>query len=131
MESFKELDFVTTASTKRYHNCFSKLLQLTYCDRYLLDYLAEIADDDNRVFLSKPHREDFIIFIKKMSKGDIFYSDNTVRNSVMKLKELELILPIPKQEARYWINPLHFCKWRHTKRNNLVEYVGRQLEEAV
>lgn len=107
-EGVKLLEYSTkrivASKVCRFRNCIHLLAKLTKMERLLLDYLVEEMEEDNSVTNSKHQRERFIEFISDIS--GIKYSDRSVKNSFLKLKEVGLLISYSK--ADYYVNPLYY-----------------------
>lgn len=124
--------------TQRYHNCFPKLIQLNYMERFLLDYLAEIADPekDNKVNTRIEDRKDFINFMLRVStiagpEHQIIYKDSSVKGSLTTLKKLKFLIQPPERKGRgwCWLNPEHYWNGRPMLRINVINMIERELNE--
>jgi len=118
----------TVKSAKRYFNNLYKIIQLNYSEIYLLLYLSEVADDEALVYTNKAARRKFIEFIERVSKGEITYSDNTVKKSLQTLKQQEFLIPTDELSAMY-LNPKYFFNGRNEKRINMIRFIDRMIEE--
>jgi len=119
----------TIKCVKRYHNNLHKMMQLSYCEIYLLHYLTEIADlTDSTVFTNKGARGKFIEFVNKVSKGTLTYSDNSVKQALQTLKRLEFLIPTD-ETSMMWVNPKYFFNRKHYERKGMIDKINKKLEQ--
>lgn len=124
----KEYANIVLRSTKRYHNCLHKIIQLTPCALYLLLYLAEKTDDECVVDVTERMRDNYIAFIKQMTNGEIEYKDVTVKKSLQELKKLLFLVPT-EHRGHLYVNPKYFYNGRNAKRLNMIKFVYRKMDE--
>lgn len=110
---------VTNMCTKKYHNCLYILMSMDGCPRNLIEYLAEKMDENNIVYNTKEARQEFINFIEYISKGQMTYSDNTVKKAIMQLSNKGLL--INKGKSRHQVNPEYLFKGEEQKRITLIQ----------
>jgi hypothetical protein len=102
----EEYTTVTNEHVKRYQHTIYLLMELTGCPRNLIDYLADIMHPvSNIIYTGKRERQNFIDFLRR---GNIEYSDSSVKTAIKKLQDKELL--ICKGRGCYQVNPKYF--WR-------------------
>jgi len=106
---------VTTAHTKRYHNCLYLLADLKGCARNLMDYLAETMDTDNCV---SSNSYTVNKFIETMKIANVEYGVDSVNKAFKKLKDKGFLLVVSR--GMYMVNPKYFMKNVDVKREDLI-----------
>jgi type III secretory pathway lipoprotein EscJ len=82
---------VVMSHTKRYHNCLFLLVGLRGCSRDLMDFLTEQMDNDNLVRSDSIIRKKFMDFVNGITKGEVTYSEPSVKRAFRVLEEKGLI----------------------------------------
>lgn len=126
-EVYKETN-ITLANTKRYDTGFDKLMQLNYCEIYLLTWLGEQMDKDCMVDTSSRGRQSFINFILRISQQldkETIYKDNTIKSALQTLKKLEFLIqpPEPAKRGWCWMNPVYFFREKDEHRIGVIRDV--------
>lgn len=115
-EIYKETN-ITLTGTKRYDTGFDRLMQLNYCEIYLLTWLGEQMDSECMVDTSTRGRQAFINFILRVSQQldkETIYKDNTIKSALQTLKRLEFLIqpPEPAKRGWCWMNPIYYFRDR-------------------
>lgn len=124
----EEVSNIVHGYIRRYNNCMHKIIQLSPSSIAYLFYLAEQADDECIISVSRREREQFITFISNMSNKKIEYKDVTIKKALQQLKDLNFLLPT-KDRGYLYVNPLYFYNGRSAKRLNMIKYINRKVEE--
>jgi hypothetical protein len=115
-EAFKS---VVRNHTKRYHNCLYLLAGLNTCARNLMDFLTEEMKSDNVVYSSSHTRDKFKDFINVVSKGEVNYSDSSIKKAFSNLSDKGLVRKVSR--GIYKVNPEYFIKNDESKRFDLIK----------
>jgi hypothetical protein len=110
---------VVMSHTKRYHNCLFLLVGLRGCSRDLMDFLTEQMDNDNLVRSDSIIRKKFMDFVNGITKGEVTYSEPSVKRAFRVLEEKGLIRSQTRGVFR--VNPEYFIKNDDTKRLDLIK----------
>lgn len=125
----------TRKYTKRFHNCMNKLYKLNFLDRFLLDWLAEEMDEENKVFTSEEMRKKFINFMLRISNeiGEArIYKDSYVKNSLTRLKNIGfLIAPVDSKRGWCWVNPLYYSNENPASREYLINHITNIVGDLI
>lgn len=120
----------TLRHAKRFFNHYHIILKLSYQERYLLDYLVEHADEDGSIKTGQDTIQGFINFILRISHfsgEEILYKASSVKHSVHRLKELNLLISNPDKFGFSWVNPLYNFRGNQEKRRNMINYINSKL----
>lgn len=125
---------ITREYIQRFCTGMDKLMLLSYMEIYLILWLAERVDEDNRVITTKETRDAFVNFIVRVSSKNgeenlVVYSESSVKTAISNLKKHELLIVEPGRRGRCWVNPLYFFKDNFRKRNNIIREIEYQQEE--
>lgn len=107
------------------------IVRLSYMEIFLIIYLAEKVDEDNRVYTKEEDRKKFIDFMYNIStvtdEGAITYKDNSVRTAISTLIRRRLLIKDPEMRGRCWVNPEFFFRETLEKRRNMVKHIENKL----
>jgi hypothetical protein len=95
------------------------ILDLTGCARNLIDYLADTMDPQNVVSSNKLTRARFISFVNHISRGKIRYTDGTVRQAFVQLKNKGRLLDAGR--GAFVVNPIFFTKSKANSRLGMIK----------
>ena len=103
----------------------SKLFaQLTQSEIVVLMFLVEdMRVADNEVYTSK---NVIVRFINEMAQVGKNYQVVTVKRAFQKLKEMNILLPVPDTRGVYKINPAFIYKDVETKRHELFKIIRKE-----
>jgi hypothetical protein len=104
-----------------FFNAQHLLMQLSNKDRAFFDYLCEIMGyADNDVYIDEPLKSAFIAWVEEITSFKIKITGHTVAKSVIKLKDLGLILAT-NDRARYTVNPKYVYKGSAHRREKYLK----------
>lgn len=92
--------------TKRYHNCYALILQLSKSERLFLDFITEKMDEENIIANNKATHDSFnalLLYFKQTP-----YKSSTIHKCFSRLSKLELIKNIKGKRGLYMVNPIFF-----------------------
>lgn len=110
------------------------LVRLSYMELFLILWLAEQVDEDNRVNTEKETRTKFIHFMTKITRFDeekkIVYKDGSIRTSISNLIRHKLLIREPLRRGKCWVNPEFFFRGSPRKRVNMLNYIKSKHYDA-
>lgn len=126
---------VTKEYVQRYKIGMNNIFMLSYMEVYLMFYLAEQVDEDNRVSTGIEMRMKFINWCLRISQmngpeNEIHYSEGSVKVALHNLKKYNILIPDPKVKGVSWVNPEYWFAESSVKRRNMINYIDRKLQEV-
>ena len=118
---------IETSYVKRYRSYIYALLNLKLSHIHTIECLVDFMDNDNMVTTNKVTRDKIIKTYYTLSKGEINYSDATIKSAVKKLVDENLL--IKKQRGVYTVNPYYFFKGSEYNREKLIRII-LQIEKG-
>lgn len=98
---------VSNSYVKRYRDALFKIIKLQGCPRNLVDWLVDQMDEKtNHIYNTQYTRSDFLRYVAKYTKGQVKYSDGTVKNAFVELEKRSLLIKVNK--GVYQVNPEYF-----------------------
>ena len=109
---------------KFYHNAQHLLLQLSPKERGFYDFLCEqMSVDSNRIMIDKNLKDQYVLFLLKVSGSKVKVSHDTINKAVVKLSKLGLIFLVTDKKAFYTVNPKFAYKGTQQARNLLLKKI--------
>lgn len=126
---------LTKEYAQRYKRGMNSIFMLSYMEIYLMFFLVEELEEDNRVDTDGDMRERFVNWCLRISalNGEdniIRYSEASVKVALHNLKKYNILIADPNRRGKSWVNPEYWFAEQPTKRKNMINHIERKLEEV-